>query len=415
MDRRWTATRCCPAWGRIALLAGPILACLVLPARAEIPDNMIRIGVLTDMAGANADATGPGSVVAARLAVEDAAAFLPGVTIEVIGADHGNKADIASAVARDWISNRAVNVVADVPVSSAGLAVAEVVRGAPRTVFIASGAGTSDLTGPRCSPNTLHWTYDTYATGTAVARALGDGGARSWFFIAVDFALGHSLERDASTVIRASGGRVLGSVKHPNFNADFSSQLLMAQASGADVVALANATGDLANSIKQAHEFGMTGGKQRLAALLMMVTDVEALGLPTAQGLFLAEPFYWDLNDGTRAFSARFAREMRGRKPSMLQAGVYSGVLNYLRAVKAAGGTEVPAVMDALRRTPPDDPVMGRGTVRPDGRVTHDFYLFQVKAPAQSSGTWDNYRLVRRIPADEAFRPLADGGCPHAR
>ena len=402
-----------PLW--LPLAAALILASVAPDARADIPDNTIRIGVLTDMGGANADATGQGSVVAARLAAEDAASFLPGVTIEVIGADHQNKADVASAVARDWVANRAVNVVADVPVSSAGLAVADIVRGAPRTVFIASGAGTSDLTGPRCSPNTLHWTYDTYATGTAVARALLESGARTWFFITVDFALGLSLERDASAVIRAAGGRVLGSVKHPNFNADFSSQLLTAQASGADVVALANATGDLANTIKQAREFGMTGGKQRLAALLMMVTDVEALGLQTAQGLYLAEPFYWDLNDGTRAFSARFAQEMRGRKPSMLQAGVYSGVLNYLRAVEAVGGTEAPAVMEELRRSPPDDPVLGRGTVRPDGRVTHDFYLFQVKTPTESSGPWDDYKLIRRIPADEAFRPLSEGGCSLVR
>ena len=400
--------------GVTRLAAAFVLASLLNAARAQVPDT-IRIGVLTDMSGANADATGPGSLVAARLAAEDAASFLSGVRVEVIGADHANKADVASAVARDWISNRGVNVVADVPVSSAGVAVAEAVRGAPRTVFIASGAGASDLTGPHCSPNTLHWTYDTYATGTAVARALLEGGAKSWFFITVDFALGQALERDASSVIRAAGGQVLGSVKHPNFNADFSSQLLTAQASGAEVVALANATGDLANTIKQAHEFGMTGRKQRLAALLMMVTDVEALGLQTAQGLYLAEPFYWDMNEGTRAFSARFAREIRGRKPSMLQAGVYSGVLNYLRAVKATGGTEAPAVMAALRRTPPDDPVMGRGTVRPDGRVTHDFFLFQVKTPAEAQGPWDDYKLVRRIPADEAFRPLSEGGCPLAR
>ena len=393
----------------------PLLLALATPARAEIPGQTIRIGVLTDMNGANADASGPGSLVAARLAAEDAAALLPGITIDVIAADHQNKADIASAIARDWLNNRAVNVIADVPVSSAGLAVAEVVRGAPRTVFIASGAGTSDLTGPRCSPNTLHWTYDTYATGTAVAQALLAAGDKSWFFITVDFALGQSLERDATAVIRQAGGTVLGSARHPNFNADFSAQLVTAQASGAQVIALANATGDLANAIKQAHEFGILNGKQQIAALLMMVTDVEALSLPVAQGLYLAEPFYWDLNDGTRAFSARFAAQMRGRKPSMLQAGVYSGVLNYLRAVKAAGGTEVPALMDELRRTPPDDPALGRGVVRADGRVTHDFYLFQVKRPDESSGPWDDYKLVRRIPGEAAFRPLAEGGCPLVR
>jgi len=398
-----------PVWFALLLLSW------ALPAWADIPGQTIRIGVLTDMGGANADASGPGSLAAARLAAEDAAAFLPGITIDVIDADHQNKADVASAIAREWMNSRAVNVIADVPVSSAGLAVAEVVRDAPRTVFIASGAGTSDLTGRRCSPNTLHWTYDTYATGTAVARALLESGDKSWFFITVDFALGQSLERDATTVIRQAGGIVLGSAKHPNFNADFAAQLITAQASGAQVIALANATGDLANTIKQAHEFGILGGRQQIAALLMMVTDVEALGLPVAQGLYLAEPFYWDLNDGTRAFSARFAAEMRGRKPSMIQAGVYSGVLNYLRAVKAVGGTEVPAVMQELRRTPPDDPALGRGIVRADGRVTHDFYLFQVKRPDQSKGAWDDYMLIRRIPGEAAFRPLSEGECPIAR
>ncbi|MGI4800551.1 MAG: ABC transporter substrate-binding protein, partial [Janthinobacterium lividum] len=379
---------------------------------AEIPDRTVRIGVLTDMGGANADASGEGSVVAAKLAAEDAAKFMPGITVSVIGADHQNKADVASSIARDWITNQAINVITDVPVSSAGLAVAETTRGQPRTVFIPSGTGASDLTGKRCSPNTLHWTYDSYANGSVVARALSEEGAKTWFFITADYALGHALQRDTSGVITSLGGTVLGAALHPNFNSDFSSQLLSAQTSGADVIALANATGDLVNTIKQAREFSISGGKQRFAATVMMITDVQALGLETAQGLYLAEPFYWDLNDGTRAFSARFAERMRGRKPTMIQAGVYSGVLNYLKAVHAVDSTEVAAITAELRRNPPDDPVLGKAIVRRDGRVTHDFYLFQVKRPDQSIGAWDDYTLVRRIPGDVAFRPIEEGGCP---
>ena len=394
----------------LAALTAPFIA--GVPRRVSAATTPLRIGVLTDMGGANADASGEGSVVAARLAAEDAATSLPGITVSVIGADHQNKADVASSIARDWIANQAINVIADVPVSSAGLAVAEAVRGQPRTVFIASGTGASDLTGKRCSPNTLHWTYDSYANGSVVARALSEEGAKTWFFITADCALGQALQRDMTGVLTSLGGKVLGAALHPNFNSDFSSQLLSAQTSGADVIALANATGDLVNTIKQAREFGVFGGRQRFAATVMMVTDVQALGLETAQGLYLAEPFYWDLNDGTRAFSARFAERMRGRKPTMIQAGVYSGVLNYLRAVRAADSTEVPAVMAELRRTPPDDPALGKGVVRPDGRVTHDFYLFQVKRPDQSKGAWDDYTMVRRIPGEAAFRPLQEGGCP---
>ncbi len=383
-----------------------------LPCAAEISDHAVHIGVLTDMGGANADSTGEGSVVAAKMAAEDAASFMPGIMVDVIGADHQNKADIASSIARDWIANRAINVIADVPVSPAGLAVAEVTRGQPKTLFISSGTGTSDLTGKQCSPNTLHWTYDSYANGSTIARALSEEGAKTWFFITADYGLGHALLRDTTGVITSLGGKVLGAAMHPNFNVDFSTQLLTAQASGADVIAMANATGDLVNTIKQAREFGIFGGKQRFAATVMMVTDVQALGLETAQGLYLAEPFYWDLNDGTRAFSARFAERMHGRKPTMLQAGVYSGVLDYLKAVHAVDSTEVAKVTAELRHNPPDDPVLGKGVVRIDGRVTHDYYLFQVKRPDQSKGAWDDYNLVRRVPGDEAFRPLQNGACP---
>ena len=398
----------CRGW-----VLGLVMAVL-LPglAWAEIPGHKVVVGVLTDMNAGNASATGQGSVTAAQLAAEDAAAFLPGVTIEVIAADHENKADLASSIARNWIANTGVNVIADVPFSSAGLAVSEAARGAARTLFVASGPGTSDLTGRACSPNTVHWTYDTYALANSVARALVGQGQRRWFFITADYAFGASLQRDASAVITGEGGTVVGDVKNPIFASDFSSFLLTAQSSGAQVIALANAAADLVNLVKQAHEFGLDRGKQRLTALLMMITDVQAIGLETAQGLYLASPFYWDFDDRTRAFSARFAARMKGAKPTMLQAGVYSGVLHYLKAVKQADGTEAPAVMAAMRALPADDDAMGRGSLRADGRAIHDFHLFRVKAPADSKQAWDNYTLVSTVPADKAFRPLAEGGCP---
>jgi branched-chain amino acid transport system substrate-binding protein len=307
-----------------------------------------------------------------------------------------------------------VNIIADVPFSSAGLAVSEAARGAPRTIFVASGSGTSDMTGKACSPNTVQWTYDTYATGNVVARALVGQGEKTWFFVAADYAFGASLERDTSETVKALGGTVIGDVKNPPFAPDFSSYLLTAQASGAQVVAIANASIDMINLVKQAHEFGIgrDAKGQRLAALLTLITDVESLGLDTAQGLYLASPFYWDYDDRTRAFSARFSARMSGRKPTMLQAGVYSGVLHYLKAVKDVNDTAAPAVMAAMQRLLADDDAFGKGAVRKDGRAIHDFHLFQVKAPAESKGAWDDYRLISTVPATEAFRPMAAGGCP---
>lgn len=407
------------AWGRLRNgVLGLALTLAALPglARADVPGRKITIGVLTDMNAGNASAAGPGSVVAAQLAAEDAAKILPGVRVEVISADHENRADLASSIARGWIANAGVNVIADVPFSSAGLAVSEATRGAARTLFIASGPGTSDLTGPACSPNTVHWTYDTYALANTVARALLGQGQRSWFFVSADYAFGASLQRDASRVITAGGGTVVGDVKNPAFASDFSSYLLTAQSSRAQVIALANASIDLVNLIKQAHEFGLDkGGKQRLAALLMMITDVQSIGLETAQGLYLASPFYWDFDDRTRAFSARFSARMRGAKPTMLQAGVYSGVVHYLKAVKQADSTEAPAVMAAMQALPADDDAFGKGSVRRDGRAIHDFHLFQVKSPAESKQPWDDYKLISTVPGEQAFRPLMEGGCPLAR
>ena len=383
-------------------------------SHAEIPGRRITIGVLTDLNAGNAAATGQGSVLAAQMAAEDAASILPGVAIEVISADHQNKADIASTIARDWIG-KGVNVIADVPFSSAGLAVSEAARHAPRTIFIASGTGTSDLTGPNCSPNTVHWTYDTYATSNVVARALVGQGLKSWFFVTADYAFGAALERDATQAIKGLGGTVVGAVKNPAFASDFSSYLLTAHNSGAQVVGLANASIDLINLIKQAREFGMGRGAEHLAAFLVLITDVQSLGLDAAQGLFLASPFYWDLNDRSRAFSTRFAARLRGAKPTMLQAGVYSGVLHYLKAVHQADTLDAPAVMAAMQAMPAEDDAMGKGSVRKDGRALHDFHLFQVKSPAESKGPWDNYNLISTVPADQAFRPLAEGGCKLAR
>ncbi len=393
-------------------LALAALAVACGPAWAEIPGQRITIGVLTDMNARNAAATGQGSVVAAQLAAEEAATLLPGITIDVIPADHQNLPDTASTIARDWMANRGVNVIADVPFSSAGLAVSEAVRNSPRTIFIASGTGTSDLTSRACSPNTVHWTYDTFATGNAVARALVTQGEKAWFFVTADYAFGAALERDTAQAVTALGGTIVGSVKNPAFAADYSSYLLTAQNSGAQMIALANASIDFINLVKQAHEFGVGRGGQRLAALLTLITDVESLGLETAQGLYLASPFYWDLNDRTRAFSERFSARMRGRKPTMLQAGVYSGVLHYLKAVRETGSVDAPAVMAAMQRLPAEDDAFGKGSVRKDGRAIHDFHLFEVKRPAESKGPWDDYKLISTVPAAEAFRPLAAGGCP---
>jgi len=396
----------------LAWLAGLILALAGGPASAEIPNHRITIAVLTDLSGSNAVLSGQGSIEGARLAIEDAASFLPGVTIDLISSDMPPKADVASAIARKWVASGTVNVIADVPFSSAGLAVNDVVRNAPRTIYLASGTGTSDLTGPACSPNTVHWTYDTYAISQVVARALLGQGQKSWFFITADYAFGLALERDATQTITSLGGTVVGSVRNPPFNADYSSYLLTAQSSKAQVIGLANASSDLINLVKQAYEFGITAGGQHLAALLTFITDVQALGLQTAQGLYLASPFYWDLNDRTRAFSARYSERMHGAKPTMIQAGVYASVLHYLKAVKQANSVDAPAVMAAMRALPADDDAFGRSTLRQDGRVIHNFYLFQVKTPAESHGQWDVYKLIATIPGADAFRPLSAGGCP---
>ncbi|PWC37900.1 ABC transporter substrate-binding protein [Azospirillum sp. TSO35-2] len=398
-------------------LAGTAAASLVAlligmaPASAEIASHRVKLGVLTDMSGFASDSTGRGSVVAAELAAEDFAKELPGVTIEVIHADHQNKPDIGAATARRWLDQEHVDAILDVPFSSVALAVNEVTRNS-KTVFVASGPGTTELTGPKCSANTIQWTYDTWALANGTARAVTEAGGKRWFFLTADYAFGHALERDASAVVKSLGGTIVGGVRHPPNAADFSSYLVQAQGSGAQIIGLANAVGDTIGSVKQATEFGITGGGQRLAALLMQLSDVAAVGLKDAQGLYLTEAFYWDLNPGTRAFADRFAARMEGRRPTGNQAGVYAGALHYLKAVKAADSTDGAVVAAKMRDLPTDDPLFGKGSVRVDGRAVHDMLFFEVKSPAESKGPWDFYKLVRTIPGPDAFRPLSEGGCP---
>ena len=386
-----------------------ILALVSGAAWAQDP-IALKLGVLNDRSGVYADLSGEGSVIAAQMAVEDFGAKDKGMTVEIVSADHQNKPDIASNIARQWIDSDGVDLILDVPTSSAALAVAEIVKEKNKIVMI-SGGGTSDLTGSKCSPNTVHWTYDTWALGNGTPTALVKEGQKSWFFITADYAFGHALEKDASAAVTAAGGEIKGQVKHPFPGQDFSSYLLQAQSSGAQVIGLANAGGDMINTVKQASEFGITQGGQTLAGLLVFITEVHALGLEAAQGLMLTDAFYWDQNDGTREWSKRFAERHGGDMPTSVHAGVYASTLHYLKAVEAAGSKETEAVMAKMKETPTDDPLFGKGEVRVDGRATHDMYLFKVKAPADSKGPWDYYEQVSVIPAAEAWRPLDQGGC----
>jgi branched-chain amino acid transport system substrate-binding protein len=394
---------------RIAI--GMVLTVLAAgTAHAQISGNVVKIGVINDQSSLYADITGQGSVLAARMAVEDAK--LQGLTVEVVFADHQNKPDVGTSLVRQWFDRDGVDAVADVPTSSVALAVNEVVK-EKNKVHLNSGAATSDLTGKACSPNTVHFTYDTWALANGTGKAVVKAGGDSWFFLTADYAFGHALERDVSNVVKASGGKVLGAVRHPLNTPDFSSFLLQAQASKAKVIGLANAGGDTVNSIKQASEFGIVKGGQKLAGLLVFVNDINALSLRTAQGLQLTEAFYWDLNDQTRAWSKRFAQKHNGKMPSMVQAGVYGSVLHYLKAVaQIKNDTDGKAVVAKMKELPTDDPLFGKGTIRADGRKIHPMYLFEVKTPDQSKGAWDFYKLVSTIPATEAFRPIDQGDCP---
>jgi branched-chain amino acid transport system substrate-binding protein len=380
-------------------------------AQAQITDGVIKIGVLNDMSGLYADIAGPGSVTAAKMAVEDFGAAKKGLKVEVLGADHQNKPDVGSTVARTWYDVDKVDVIVDVPTSSVALAVNQITKDKNK-VFLNSGAATSDLTGKACSPNTVHWTYDTWMLANGTGSAIVKTGGDSWFFLTADYAFGHALERDTEAAVVKGGGKVLGKVRHPFPGNDFSSFLLQAQSSKAKVIALANAGGDTINSIKQAAEFGITKGGQNLAGMLMFITDVHALGLNTAQGLIFTETFYWDLNDQTRAWAKRFAAANGGKYPSMVQAGVYASVLHYLKAVEASKTDTGTKVVEQMKAMPTDDPLFGKGSIRPDGRKLHPAYLVEVKKPAESKGPYDYYKIRATIPADQAFRPLNQGECP---
>jgi len=381
-------------------------------AHAQISDGVIKIGVMNDQSGTYADLAGPGSVVAARMAVADFGAAKKGMKVEIVVADHQNKPEVGSGIARQWFDVDKVDVIVDVPTSSVVLAVNQIAREKNKVLIVSTGA-TSDLYGKACTPNSLHWTYDTWSLGNGTGTAVVKAGGNTWFFLTADYAFGHALERDTEAVVLKSGGKVLGKVRHPFPSADMSSFLLQAQASKAKIIGLANAGADTINALKQGAEFGIVKGGQQFAGLLVFLTDVHSLGLNIAQGLFLTESFYWDLNDQTRGFSMRFAKLHKGAMPTMGQAGVYSAVLHYLKAVESlksdAPGDKVVAKMKEL---PTDDPVFGKGRVRIDGRKIHDMYLFEVKKPAESKGAWDYYKLRSTIPAEQAFRPEKDGGCP---
>jgi branched-chain amino acid transport system substrate-binding protein len=396
-----------------AMLLGTALA-LAATSGAMAQDKTIKIGVLTDNSGLYADLGGPGSTLAAQMAIEDSGLSAKGWKIDLISADHQNKPDIGTAIARQWIDVEKVDIFMDVLNSGVALAVNNVVR-EKNSILIDTGAATSDLTNAQCSPNTIHWVYDTYMLANSTGQALVKAGGDTWYFLTADYAFGHALERDTTAVVVKSGGKVIGTVRHPLNTADFSSFLLQAQASKAKIVGMANAGGDTTNTIKQAAEFGIVSGGQKLAGLLLFITDVHALGLKVAQGLNFTETFYWDLNDGTRAFSKRFSERMKNKAmPSMVQAGVYSGLVHYFKALEAMGGNphDGAKVVAKMKEMPTDDALFGQGSIRADGRKLHPAYLFEVKKPEESKGPWDYYKLIGTTAADQAFRPLSESACP---
>jgi branched-chain amino acid transport system substrate-binding protein len=397
----------------LALLAGAALA-LTAYDGALAQDKTVKIGALSDQSGLYADLGGPGSTLAAQMAVEDSGLTAKGWKIDIISGDHQNKPDIGTAIARQWFDVDKVDAIVDVPNSGVALAVNNVIK-EKNGVYINSGAATSDLTNAQCSPNTVHWTYDTYMLAHTTGQALVKAGGDTWFFLTADYAFGAALERDTTAVILANGGKVVGGVKHPLNTADFSSFLLQAQSSKAKIIGLANAGGDTTNSIKQAAEFGIVKGGQKLAALLLFLTDVKAIGLETAQGLNFTETFYWDMNDQTREFSKKFAARMKnGAPPTMVQAGVYSGLLHYFKALDALGGNphDGVKVVEKMKSMPTSDPLFGNGEIQPNGRTIHSAYLFEVKKPSESKTPWDFYKLVGTVPGDQAFTPLSESKCP---
>ena len=396
----------------ITSLAFAAAALLTTAAGSQAQTTKVKIGVMSDMSGLYADLGGPGSVTAAKLAVEDFNPAAHGLNVEIVSGDMQNKPDVGSNLARQWFDVDGVDMIVDVPNSGVALAVNEVAR-EKNKVFLVSGAASSDLTGPKCSPDTIHWTYDTWMLANGTGKALVKTGGDTWFFLTSDYAFGHALERDTTAVVLANGGKVLGGVAHPLNTSDFSSYLLQAQASKAKIIGLANAGGDTINAIKQGAEFGITAGGQQFAGLLVFISDVNSLGLKTAAGLVLTSTWYWDMTDANRAFTKRWQAEHPGKFPTMVQAGVYSAVTHYLKAVAALkSAADGKAVVAEMKKLPTDDPLFGKGMVRADGRNIHPAYLFEVKKPEESKYAGDDYKLRATIPADEAFRPLKDGNCP---
>ena len=394
-----------------ALAAAAALAFAAGTAHAQISGNVVKIGVLNDQSGTYADLAGPGSVLAAKMAVEDFKAKEKGLNVEVVFADHQNKPDVGSQIARRWFDADGVDVIVDVPTSSVVLAVNQIAKEKNKVMIVSTGA-TSDLSGKACTPNSIHWTYDTWQLANGTGSAIVKTGGDSWFFLTADYAFGHALERDTEAVVVKNGGKVNGKVRHPFPSSDFSSFLLQAQASKAKIIGLANAGADTTNAIKQASEFGIVKGGQNLAGLLVFLTDVHALGLDKAQGLILSETFYWDLNDQTRAWSKRFAAGNNGKYPTMGHAGVYAGTLHYLKAVAALKSDDGAKVVAKMKDLPTDDPLFGKGKIRADGRKIHPSYLFEVKKPSESKYPYDYYKLRATVPAEQAFRPMEQGNCP---
>jgi branched-chain amino acid transport system substrate-binding protein len=390
-----------------------LLCTALAPARAEISDNVVRVGVLNDISGIFQDTNGMGSVEAARMAAEDFNGGGKNIKVEIVYADHQNKSDVGSAIVRKWLEIDKVDAVVDVPNSAVGLTINSLLRDT-RMTFLASSTASSDLTGKACSPNTIQWVNDAWATGNTTAAAMMQRGGDSWYFLTVNYALGQGIEAEATNYIQTHGGKVLGSSRHPLGTSDFASLLLQAQGSKARVIGLANAGGDAINAVKQASEFGIQAGGQSMVAFLLFINDVHGMGLKVAQGLQLLEAFYWDMDDDTRAFAKRFAARpgMNGKMPSGNQAGVYASTLAYLNAVAATGSDDAKDAVPQMKMFKGKDKLFGDVTIRQDGRVVHPMYLFEVKKPDESKYPYDYYRLVSTIPADKAFRPMADGGCP---
>jgi branched-chain amino acid transport system substrate-binding protein len=393
---------------RAAVAAGLLSASLIDPSSAQ--QTPLKIGVLSDFSSVYSDIGGQGNVEATKMAIEDFGGQMFGKPIDMVAADVLNKPDVASTIARKWWETEGVDMIIDLPTSATALAVMELSKQYEK-IMIVTDAASSDITGKSCSPYTAHWTYDTYSNAHTVGSAIVKNGGDSWFFLTADYVFGHSIERDTGDVVKAAGGKVLGSVKHPLNTADFSSFLLQAQASKAKIIGLANGGGDTINAIKQAGEFGIVAGGQNLAAIVMFISDVHSLGLKLAQGLIITEAYYWDLNDKTRAFGKRFQERIK-RMPTMNQAATYSATLHYLKAVQAAGTKDTKTVMAKMRELPVKDAFTDNGILREDGRMVHSMFLFQVKKPEESKGPWDYYKLLAEVPADQAFRPLKDGGCP---